>query len=147
MTQAQIRMFVSVLAALTTLTYSLSARPAMPEQEGADRNVADVSALNLPNDQASSDGVTTPAQGQPVAQVPTDPFVQRRNANAQANAEYRASKKTSKQQMEAVVDDAKALYDEEVANAKINRKADRNAAMNELKASEPERPKDTEVRH
>ena len=76
-----------------------------------------------------------------MAQVQTDPFVQRRNANAQANAEYRASKKASKQQMQAAVDDAKAHYDEEVANAKINRKADKNAATNELRASEPRAPK------
>jgi hypothetical protein len=108
--------------------------------------VADVPALNLPNDEDPSDRVATPAW-QPVAQAPTDPFVQRRNANAQANAEYRASKKASKQQEQAAVDDAKAQYKEEVANAKINRKADKNAAMNELRASEPEHSKATDMRH
>ena len=145
MTQVRIRVLVGVLVALTTLTYALGARPAMPEQERADRNTAEVSAPTIPNGQASAAGVPTPAQ-RPVAQVPTDPFVQRRNANAQAAAEYRASKKASKQQMQATVEEAKARYKEEVANAKINRKADKDAAMNELKSSEPERPNATDVR-
>jgi hypothetical protein len=145
MTQVRIRVLVSVLVALTTLTYALSARPAMPEQERADRNTAEVSAPTIPNGQASAAGVPTPAQ-RPVTQAPTDPFVQRRNANAQAAAEYRASKKASKQQMQATVEEAKARYKEEVANAKINRKADKDAAMNELKSSEPERPNATDVR-
>ncbi|SAL81966.1 hypothetical protein AWB68_06332 [Caballeronia choica] len=146
MTQVRIRVYAGALAALTTLAYTLSARSAMPEQDPVDRNVAEVSPLNPSNDQAPSDRVTMPAQ-RPVAQVQTDPFVQRRNANAQANAEYRASKKASKQQMQAAVDDAKAQYKEEVANAKINRKADKNAATNELRASDLERPKAADLRH
>ncbi|CAN7786996.1 hypothetical protein LJR034_008745 [Caballeronia sp. LjRoot34] len=145
MTQIRIRVLVGVLVALMTLTYTLSTRPAMAEQERVDRNTADVPAPSISNGQASAAGVPTPAQ-RPVTPAPTDPFVQRRNANAQAAAEYRASKKASKQQMHASVEEAKARYKEEVANAKINRKADKDAAMNELKSTELERQRDNEVR-
>ncbi|MFM0326549.1 hypothetical protein [Caballeronia glebae] len=69
-----------------------------------------------------------------------DPFVARRNANAQANAEYRASRQSSKREQRAAVAEANARYKEEVANARINRKADRDAANNALKATELEQP-------
>ncbi len=145
MTQVRIRELVGVLIALATLTYALGARPAMPEQERADRNTAEAWTPTVPNGQASDAGAQTPAQ-RPVTQAPTDPFVQRRNAKAQAAAEYRASKKASRQQKQATVEEAKARYKEEVANAKINRKADKNAAMNELKSTESERQRDIEER-
>lgn len=64
----------------------------------------------------------TPAQQDLAAPGPTDPLVQKRNADAQANAEYRQSKKVSK-----------AQYKEQVSNAKMNRKADKQAASNQLK--------------
>jgi hypothetical protein len=41
-----------------------------------------------------------------------DPFVARRNANAQANAEYRASKQQSKREKRAAVSEANARYKE-----------------------------------
>lgn len=81
----------------------------------------------------------TPEQHRIVAPASTDPFVARRNANAQANAEYRAAKKVSKSERRASVNEADAQYKEEVGNARINRKADRDAASNALKASELER--------
>ncbi len=43
-----------------------------------------------------------------VAPAPTDPLVQKRNANAQANAEYSASKKASKGELKAQNQQAKA---------------------------------------
>lgn len=70
----------------------------------------------------------------------TDPFVVRRNADAEANAEYRASKQLSKRAQRAAVSEANSRYKEEVANARINRKADRDAANNALKATELEHP-------
>ncbi|MFM0053073.1 hypothetical protein [Caballeronia grimmiae] len=75
-----------------------------------------------------------------VAPESTDPFVARRNADAQANVEYRASKQLSKREQRAAVSEANARYKEEVANARINRKADRDAANNALKATELEQP-------
>lgn len=75
-----------------------------------------------------------------VAPESTDPLIVRRNANAQANAEYRASKQLSKREQRAAVSEANARYKEEVANARINRKADRDAANNALKATELEHP-------
>ncbi|KAK46998.1 signal peptide protein [Caballeronia jiangsuensis] len=89
----------------------------------------------------------TPPQQNVVAPAPTDPLVQRRNANAQANAEYRASKKASKAELKAQNQQAKAQYKEEVQNAKINRKADKDAAKAELNATEPGTPKDAGLQH
>jgi hypothetical protein len=89
----------------------------------------------------------TPPQQNLVAPAPTDPLVQRRNANAQANAEYRASKKASKAELKAESQQAKAQYKEEVRNAKVNRKADKDAAKAELNATEPNTPKDTGLQH
>ena len=80
-----------------------------------------------------------PAEHRIVAPASTDPLVTRRNANAQANAEYRASKKALKNERRASVKDADAQYKEEVGNARINRKADRDAANNALKATELDR--------
>jgi hypothetical protein len=84
-----------------------------------------------------------PAEQRIVDPAPTDPLVVRRNANAQAAAEYRASKQASKRELSATVKDAKARYKEEVENARINRKADRDAASNALKASEFPSPDET----
>lgn len=81
-----------------------------------------------------------PGEQRIVAPASTDPFVVRRNANAQANAEYRASKQMSKRDKRAAVADAQAHYTEEVTNARINRKADRDAANNTLKATELDQP-------
>jgi hypothetical protein len=70
-------------------------------------------------------GVQMPAPTQQTLTAPTspDPLVQKRNADAQANAEYRNAKKTSK-----------AQYKEQVNNAKVNRQADKQAARNQLNA-------------
>lgn len=88
-----------------------------------------------------------PAPQNLVAPAPTDPLVQKRNANAQASAEYKASKKASKQEMKATTKEAKAQYKEQVRNAKINKKADNQTANDDLKAAEPITPKDTGLQH
>ena len=74
----------------------------------------------------------TPEPQRLVAPGSADPLVQKRNADAQANAEYRASKKTSKAQMKQEQKDAKAQYKQDVKNAKVNKKAEKDAASNDL---------------
>jgi HD-GYP domain-containing protein (c-di-GMP phosphodiesterase class II) len=76
----------------------------------------------------------TPAPQNLAAPGSTDPLVQKRNADAQANAEYSEQKKMSKQQMKDQQKAAKATYKDQVSNAKLNKKADKAAASNELKA-------------
>jgi hypothetical protein len=75
----------------------------------------------------------TPAPTRMTASGSTDPLVQKRDANAKANAEYRASKKASKAEMKEQQNAAKAQYKEQVRDAKINQKADKQAASNEMK--------------
>jgi hypothetical protein len=75
----------------------------------------------------------TPAPSHLTAAGSTDPLVQKRDANAQANAEYRASKKASKAELKEQQKAAKSQYKEQVRDAKINQKADKQAANNEMK--------------
>jgi hypothetical protein len=87
-------------------------------------------APNAPATAPAAQGVQMPAPapaGTPprqtlTAPTPPDPLVQKRDADARANAEYHDAKKASK-----------AQYEEQVKNAKINRAADRQAAANQLK--------------
>lgn len=89
-----------------------------------------------------ADNAAPAAQGvQPVTPAPqrltaagsTDPLVQKRNADAKANAEYSAQKKASKEQLKAQQKAAKSQYKEQVRDAKINKKADKQTANNEMK--------------
>ncbi|VXC29345.1 conserved exported hypothetical protein [Burkholderia sp. 8Y] len=82
-----------------------------------------------------------------VAPASPDPLVQKRNADAQANAEYRASKTASKVEMKAADKQAKQQYKEQVRNAKINRKADKAAAKDDLNAAADRTPKDEGEQH
>ncbi|AFT86724.1 signal peptide protein [Paraburkholderia phenoliruptrix BR3459a] len=75
----------------------------------------------------------TPAPTRLTASGSTDPLVQKREANAKANAEYRASKKASKAELKQHEKAAKSEYKEQVRDAKINMKADKQAANNEMK--------------
>ncbi|WNC90726.1 hypothetical protein RI103_05020 [Paraburkholderia sp. FT54] len=75
----------------------------------------------------------TPAPTRLTASGSTDPLVQKRDANAKANAEYRASKKASKAELKDQQKAAKSQYKEQVRDAKINQKADKQAANNEMK--------------
>jgi len=85
---------------------------------------------------AQTEAPPAPRESRIVAPASTDPLVVRRNANAQANAEYRAARKKSQDERRAALGDAHARYDEQISNARINRKADRTAANNALKATE-----------
>ncbi|RFU46720.1 hypothetical protein [Paraburkholderia sp. DHOC27] len=75
----------------------------------------------------------TPPEQRLTASGSTDPLVQKRDANAKANAEYSASKKASKEQLKEQQQAAKAQYKQQVRDAKINKKADKQAANNEMK--------------
>jgi hypothetical protein len=100
-----------------------------------------------PGDTGQPSAQVAPAPQNLVAPSSTDPFVQKRNATAQANAEYSASKKASKSDLKASDKAAKAQYKEQVRNAKINQKADKQAANNELKEDVPAGTRDPGVQH
>lgn len=75
----------------------------------------------------------TPAPQRLTASGSTDPLVQKRDANAKANAEYSASKKASKQQLKEQQTAARSQYKQQVQDAKLNKKADKQTANNEMK--------------
>jgi hypothetical protein len=83
----------------------------------------------------SAAGVAQPA---PAAQSMTapqavDPLVQKRNANAAANAEYRSAKKSAGAEYSDAKKQAKSQYKSQVKDAKIIHKADRQANDSEMK--------------
>ncbi len=90
---------------------------------------------------AATDGApgVTPQQQRMVALA--DPLVQKRNATAQRIEEG----------VEGVTEGIQAAgqcaYKDQVKNAKINRKADKDAAKAELNATEPAAAKDTGLQH
>jgi outer membrane biosynthesis protein TonB len=120
MTRARNLLIATAVAALTaTGAYAQTAQPMQPAMQPA-------------QPQAMQAAPVTPQPQNLTAPAPTDPLVQKRNADAQANAEYRASKKASKAELKAENKQAKAQYKEQVRNAKVNRKADKDAAKAEL---------------
>jgi hypothetical protein len=128
---------ISAFFTLTLLVSELSAQPTMLGERSVGPNVT--LTPERPVSEAEGPVATralTPAR-ELVEPAPSDPFVQKRNANAKANTEYRTSKQASKQELQATIKDARAKYREEVDNAKINRKGDRNAATNEWKSLQP----------
>jgi len=88
--------------------------PAAPAAAGVDtpRETPDVAGLRT----------TAPAPQNLTAPGPTDPLAQKRDADAQANAEYRQQKKS-----------AKSAYKGHVKEAKKLRKSDRQAANDQMK--------------
>jgi hypothetical protein len=78
-------------------------------------------------------GGVTPAPQRLTAPGSTDPLVQKRDADAKANAEYSASKKASKSQLKDQQAAAKSQYKQQVKDAKVNRKADKQTANNQMK--------------
>jgi hypothetical protein len=80
-------------------------------------------------------GISQPApapQNLTAPQSP-DPLVQKRNANAAANAEYRSAKKSANAEYSDAKKQAKSQYKAQVKDAKINHKADRQANDSEMK--------------
>jgi hypothetical protein len=130
MTQIRTLLIGTALTALaSTAAFAQTAQPAA----GTD---------GQPQVQMQGADVAPAAQGvQPVTPPPTrltasgstDPLVQKRDANAKANADYRASKKASKAELKDQQKAAKVQYKEQVRDAKINQKADKQTANNEMK--------------
>ncbi|MBC8747683.1 hypothetical protein OKW43_005478 [Paraburkholderia sp. WC7.3g] len=81
----------------------------------------------------AAQGVEAPPPARLTASGSTDPLVQKRDADAKANAEYRAAKKSSKAELKAQQKAAKDQYKDQVRGAKLNQKADRQTADNEMK--------------
>jgi hypothetical protein len=125
--------------ALTTAMASTAAFAQTTTQPSADMSAQAPAVGQMTQALAAApaaQGVQMPAPAPQNLTAPgsTDPLVQKRNADAQANAEYRAQKKLSKEQMKAQQKAAKDSYKDQVRNAKTNQKADKAAASNELKA-------------
>jgi hypothetical protein len=96
--------------------------------------VAPPSAQAMQPDAApAAQGVQAPPPSRLTASGSPDPLVQKRDADAQANAEYRASKKASKAELKAQQKAAKDQYKAQVRGAKLNQKADKQTANNEMK--------------
>ncbi|MDR5737830.1 MULTISPECIES: hypothetical protein [unclassified Caballeronia] len=136
MTKARILMIGTAFAALAATGAQAQTAQPMQAAPGADAQISTQAQQPM-----------TPPQQNIVAPAPTDPLVQKRNADAQANAEYKASKKASKAEMKAAKKEANAQYKEEVRNAKINKKADKAAAKDELNAAADRTPKDEGEQH
>ncbi|MGF6877162.1 hypothetical protein [Paraburkholderia sp. MM5477-R1] len=81
----------------------------------------------------AAQGVEAPPPARLTASGSTDPLVQKRDADAKANAEYRAARKSSKAELKAEQKAAKDQYKEQVRGAKLNQKADKQTANNEMK--------------
>jgi hypothetical protein len=88
-----------------------------------------------PSQAPAAAGIAQPAPAPQnlTAPQPTDPLVQKRNANAAASAEYRSAKKSANSEYKDAKKQAKTQYKSEVKDAKINRKADRQANDSEMK--------------
>jgi hypothetical protein len=92
-------------------------------------------AGQMPSQAPAAAGISQPApapQNLTAAQSP-DPLVQKRNANAAANAEYRSAKKSASAEYSDAKKQAKSQYKAQVKDAKINHKADRQANDSEMK--------------
>jgi len=88
-----------------------------------------------PSQAPAAAGVAQPAPAPQNLTAPqsNDPLVQKRSANAQANAEYRSAKKSANAEYSDAKKQAKSQYKSQVKDAKINHKADRQANDSEMK--------------
>lgn len=88
-----------------------------------------------PSQAPAAAGIAQPAPAPQNLTAPTstDPLVQKRDANAQASAEYRSAKKSANAQYKDAKKQAKSDYKSQVKDAKINRKADRQVNDSEMK--------------
>ncbi len=136
MTQLRKLLIGSALTAVasTAAFAQTSAQPAA--DTSAQAQVQTQVQSQAPAQAPAAQGVQMPAPAPQnlTASGSTDPLVQKRNADAKANAEYRAQKKMSKEQLKEQQKAAKDTYNEQVRGAKVNRQADKAAASNELKA-------------
>ncbi len=132
MTQIRSLLIGTALTAFAaTGAFAQTTRNRMPAHGQASRCTAPGADTAAP----AAQGVqpVTPAPQRLTASGSTDPLVQKRDADAKANAEYSASKKASKAQLKEQQKAAKPQYKEQVRDAKINKKADKQTANNEMK--------------
>jgi hypothetical protein len=134
MTQIRSLLIGTALTAFAT-TGAFAQTNAQPDANAAGALTQQQMAPGADNGAPAAQGVqpVTPAPQRLIASGSTDPLVQKRNADAKANAEYSASKKASKQQLKDQQQAAKAQYKEQVRDAKLNKKGDKQAANNEMK--------------
>jgi hypothetical protein len=123
----------SLLLGTALTAFAATAAVAQTAQPAAGAGDQPQAQLQQGTDAAQGMQPATPAPTRLTASGSTDPLVQKRDANAKANAEYRASKKASKAELSDQQKAAKAQYKEQVRDAKINKKADKQAANNEMK--------------
>jgi hypothetical protein len=123
----------SLLIGTALTAFAATAAVAQTAQPGAGAGDQPQAQLQQGTDAAQGMQPATPAPTRLTASGSTDPLVQKRDADAKANAEYRASKKASKAEMKDQQKTAKEQYKEQVRDAKINKKADKQAANNEMK--------------
>ncbi|WP_321898773.1 hypothetical protein [Paraburkholderia heleia] len=88
-----------------------------------------------PSQAPAAAGIAQPAPAPQALTAPqsADPLVQKRNANAAADAEYRSAKKSATAGYSDAKKQAKSQYKAQVKDAKINHKADRQANDSEMK--------------
>jgi hypothetical protein len=121
--------------ALTAAVTALASSGAFAQTNGQPDNGNAGQQMMAPaadNGAPAATGVT-PAPQRLTAPGSTDPLVQKRDADAKANAEYSASKKASKDQLKQQKAAAKSQYKQQVKDAKINQKADKQTANNQMK--------------
>jgi hypothetical protein len=132
MTQIRSLLIGTALTAFAATAVMAQTPPPAPGMD-AQAPAADLAPPPPPAPGAPGAQPVTPPPMHLTAPGSTDPLVQKREANAKANAEYSASKKASKADLKEQQKAAKAQYKEQVRDAKINQKADKQAANNEMK--------------
>ena len=131
MTQIRSLLIGTALSAFAA-TGAFAQTNAQPDAGTAGQPMMAPAADNATPAAPAAQGVT-PAPQRLTATGSTDPLVQKRDADAKANAEYSASKKSSKAEMKEQQAAAKQKYKQQVQDAKINKKADKQTANNEMK--------------
>ncbi|WP_027817333.1 hypothetical protein [Paraburkholderia bannensis] len=131
----QIRKLLTGTALATAALFAQGAF-AQTEAPSAAPTMAPATAPSqAPSQAPAAAGVAQPAPAPQNLTAPTstDPLVQKRDANAQASAEYRSAKKSANAEYKDAKKQAKSQYKSQVKDAKINRKADRQANDSEMK--------------
>lgn len=113
--------------ALTTLTAAAFAQTPAPAVGSTNPQAPAAAGIAMPRQTPDIAGLRDepPAPQNPQhlsAPGPTDPLVQKRNEDAQANADYRQGKKS-----------ARSEYRSRMKDAKARRKAERSAAAGQMK--------------
>jgi hypothetical protein len=124
-----------LLTGTALATAALFAQGAFAQTEAPSAAPSAAPTLSAPSQAPAAAGVAQPAPAPQNLTAPTstDPLVQKREANAQASAEYRSARKSANAEYKDAKKQAKSQYKSQVKDAKINRKADREANNSEMK--------------